>query len=65
MLPKDRLFDVDVKNASVEAVLDKYLQPAMLTYEIRADKTVVIQQVKQVTPTPTKATSRLQGQITD
>ncbi|QJB31895.1 SusC/RagA family TonB-linked outer membrane protein [Chitinophaga oryzae] len=65
MLPKDSHFDVDVKDAPVSAVLDKYLRPVMLTYEIRADKTIIIRQAKQPAPAPAKAVSRLQGQVTN
>lgn len=65
MLPPGLRFDVDVKNAPVTAVLEQYLRPAMLTYEIRADKTIVIRQAKQTGPTPAQPVTRLQGQVTD
>ncbi|HVI44127.1 MAG TPA: SusC/RagA family TonB-linked outer membrane protein [Chitinophaga sp.] len=47
MLPEEQRMDIDVKDAPVSVVLDRYLKPAMLTYVIREDKMIVISQVKQ------------------
>lgn len=66
MLPSNQHFNVNVKDATINTLLDKYLRPVMLTYEIRPDKTVIIQQLKETQTTPLAAlTPALRGKVTD
>ncbi|MBC9930006.1 SusC/RagA family TonB-linked outer membrane protein [Chitinophaga qingshengii] len=66
MLPQNKRIDVSVKDASINTILDKYLRPVMLTYEIRPDKTIIIRQLKEESPLPASpAGSLLQGQVTN
>ncbi|MEC5145901.1 carboxypeptidase-like regulatory domain-containing protein [Chitinophaga sp. 212800010-3] len=68
MLPRDWRFDVNVKNTPVPLVLDTYLRPAQLTYEIRPNNEIVIQQLKKEMPAPVQAPAQhnqIEGQVVD
>ncbi|WP_161596711.1 SusC/RagA family TonB-linked outer membrane protein [Chitinophaga vietnamensis] len=65
MLPEDARMDIDVKDAPVTVILDRYLKPAMLAYEIREDKLIVISRLKQREQQEGPAAQVMRGKITD
>lgn len=68
MLPPGWRFDVNVKNTPVPLVLDTYLRPAQLSYEIRPNNEIVIQQLKHEKPAFVQGPAQhyhIEGQVVD